>query len=62
MDLLTVLETLGAVVTGAVPVAIILLWLIWLEVRRTAAADRDRMKAAAKKAKRAEETKRAGAE
>jgi heme exporter protein D len=54
------LSALGAVITGTVPVAVVLLWLIWREQRRLAEVEREKMRRAARKARQQEEPDRGG--
>lgn len=55
MDLLEMLSALGAVITGTVPVAIVILWLIWREVKHQGERDREKMKRAARRARQDQE-------
>lgn len=49
------LSALGAVITGTVPVAIVILWLIWREVKHQGERDREKMKRAARRARQDQE-------
>jgi heme exporter protein D len=60
VDVLEMLSALGAVITGTVPVAVVLLWLIWREQRRLAEVEREKMRRAARKARQQEEPDRGG--
>lgn len=61
MDLLTMVEALGAVLTGSVPVVVILLWLIWREQRKQAEVEREKMRRSAKRERERQEVDRGGA-
>lgn len=55
MDLLEMLQAFGVFITGAVPAAVVLLWLIWREQRRAAEVEREKMRRSARKARAEEE-------